>query len=138
MVEVSNFRVTKLIFKILVFTLALAIVACDFEQNMGTLENSETFEVRGGHDYNWTAEVAPGKEYEVILTSADLEFTGSYLRLSVTNGEECVGCILSVSGPVTKNGLSVNFIAPDSSKARIWVYVREGNVKCIIQIREKT
>lgn len=135
MTRAGSFHIAKLLF--LLFSLALVTVACNLKHTMGTLENSETFEIQGGHDYTWTAEVVPGKEYEVILTSADLEFTGSYLRLSVTNGEECEGCTSSVGGPATQDGLSVNFIAPDSGRARIWVYVREGNVECIIQIHEK-
>ena len=116
--------------------LALANIACDLEQSLGELHGKQEFLAQGGWDYDWYAQVTPGAKYEVIVSSIGLGYTGGFLVLEITNGLTCADCSLSNSGTITADGIRATFIAPDSGRARIYVYVREGTYECSIEIRE--
>jgi hypothetical protein len=116
--------------------LALASLACDLEASMGELTSEpQTFTATGGWEYYWSAEVTPGKEYEVSIATPDRDTPPFYAVLTVS-GRDCEDCRDSDSGYVTIDGLSASIIAPQSGKLRIRVYVRDMSTNCVIQLRE--
>lgn len=117
--------------------LALVSLACDLEASMGQLTSEpQTFTATEGWEYDWSAEVTPGKEYEVSIATVDRSQPPVQAILHVVTEELCEECVFSADGLVLVDGLSTNFTATERGRVRISVYVLDGgSARCVIQIR---
>jgi hypothetical protein len=108
------------------FMLALAILACDVDRNMGTLAPNATpvtFEGAVGCLEIWRASVTPNTQYTIILTPLD-GGEGDRVSLDVrATGANDTPRTFNLGHAESRDGseLQITFIGPSNGEVRILV-----------------